>query len=387
MPVKSSSRYRAMRTVCTTALTILVLASTPAFIGRASGQDNEAEARSLVQSLGAFIYGMAWPTATYSASSLHSLSRARNGYDVTVRLAGTSGFSGENLWMDLVIELRNGSLSDVKVRRHNAILSPPFATSQRVAALVAAAAEHATADAAPARQPASDPVAATTSDPPSFEIGPLPLGPQVAGIYQDGNENWFRWADTYLAEIMPGYSRVIESVRYKPMSFYGKANAYLVEVSERGERGRYFIVVATGISGQPKTLLDGRGSSIYRFNEDIHLRLTNSAAASSYLRFFVSSMSSEEGLFSVLDSNTDVLSGSARQLLKIEPSTMSRSTGGMWTSSVDLLYGNRIYRANFDLASDGRVDMTSDVPRSAVINRSVVNSVADSRWYATARRR
>jgi hypothetical protein len=50
------------------------------------------------------------------------------GYDVPIVLYGRSGWDGGQLWLELVIELRNGAISDVRLGRDNAILARPFST-------------------------------------------------------------------------------------------------------------------------------------------------------------------------------------------------------------------------------------------------------------------
>ncbi len=101
----------------------------------------EQEARSFVQSVAATVYGLAWPTATYESFKFKSLDRVSNGNDIRVKLSGTSSFGGGDLWMEIVLELRNGTLNDVHVANHNALLAPPFATSQAIGELVAELAE------------------------------------------------------------------------------------------------------------------------------------------------------------------------------------------------------------------------------------------------------
>ena len=98
---------------------------------------DEEDARSFVQSVAATVYGLAWPTATYESFSLKSVDRVRGGYDARVRLNGISAFSDSALWMEIVFEVRNGALNDVRVARHNAILSAPFATAEAMGQLVA----------------------------------------------------------------------------------------------------------------------------------------------------------------------------------------------------------------------------------------------------------
>jgi hypothetical protein len=105
------------------------------------GQRSEGEARGIVGSIAGTIYNLAWPTAQYEDFTLGELRRVDNGWDVPIVLYGKSAFSGGPLWLELVLELRNGSLYDIRLGRDNHILAPPFATLATTAAIVAAVIE------------------------------------------------------------------------------------------------------------------------------------------------------------------------------------------------------------------------------------------------------
>lgn len=110
----------------------LVLSS--ASYARAS---DEEEAKGIVGSLAETVYGFAWPTAEYESVSFKSLDPVVGGHDVVVRLSGKSAFGDGDLWLDLVFEIRNGAFHDMSVRRHNAILVPPFTTVKTLAQTLA----------------------------------------------------------------------------------------------------------------------------------------------------------------------------------------------------------------------------------------------------------
>lgn len=102
---------------------------------------DEQAARGFVESVAAMVYACAWPTATYESASFKTFDPVEEGYDAVFRLNGKSAFGGGDLWVDLVFEFRNGELHDVRVKRHNAILVPPFETCKAVAKAIAEAAE------------------------------------------------------------------------------------------------------------------------------------------------------------------------------------------------------------------------------------------------------
>lgn len=117
------------------ALLALLWAAAPADVAGQTADD--AEARGLMESVAATVYAAAWPTATFERFGIARVDRpAGGGLDLVVRLDGTSAFGGGALWMELAISFRNGAMSDLEVRRHNALLAPPFATARAVGELI-----------------------------------------------------------------------------------------------------------------------------------------------------------------------------------------------------------------------------------------------------------
>ena len=96
----------------------------------------DEEARGLVEPIAATVYKAAWPTATFERFALSRVNRTAGGQDVIVRLEGISAFGGGTLWMELALEFRGGRMTDLAVRRHNAVLAKPFETSQAVGRLL-----------------------------------------------------------------------------------------------------------------------------------------------------------------------------------------------------------------------------------------------------------
>lgn len=100
--------------------------------------DERDEARGFIESIAGTVYAAAWPTATYDGLSFKSYEPVEGGFDLIVRLSGKSAFSGGDLWVDLAFQFRNGGkFEDVAVRKHNAILAPPFSTIQALGEMIA----------------------------------------------------------------------------------------------------------------------------------------------------------------------------------------------------------------------------------------------------------
>jgi uncharacterized membrane protein len=114
-------------------LGLIFLPADPAAAERTTPDDP----RGFIESIAEGIYQLAWPTATYESVSIQSIEPGRGGVDVLVRLSGKSGFSGGDLWLVLVLEVRRGVLHDIRVAQHNALLAHPFATVQGFGELIA----------------------------------------------------------------------------------------------------------------------------------------------------------------------------------------------------------------------------------------------------------
>ncbi len=130
MQVKNLMPARKRILLLLVCLTLAGSASLPAKESRKQGG-----VESFIQSIAATTYAAAWPTATYKKASIKRSTRVGDGYDVAVRLLGESTFGGE-LWLDLVFEIRGGSLSDMRVGNHNAILMAPFETAKTFGAFL-----------------------------------------------------------------------------------------------------------------------------------------------------------------------------------------------------------------------------------------------------------
>ena len=89
--------------------------------------DDSAE-RSFVDSIAATVYAFAWPTATYESVTFGSATAIDDGVLVSFRLHGKSAFDDGPLWVDVLIEIKHGEVTDLRWGRNNAILAAPGST-------------------------------------------------------------------------------------------------------------------------------------------------------------------------------------------------------------------------------------------------------------------
>jgi hypothetical protein len=91
----------------------------------AQPSSDEAGYRQLLTGLGKTLYFFAWPTDTYDHMEFGHIERRPGGADVYVVLYGNSWLEG-NLWTEVVTEIRNGSVSDMRFGRYSskALIKP-----------------------------------------------------------------------------------------------------------------------------------------------------------------------------------------------------------------------------------------------------------------------
>lgn len=89
---------------------------------------DESAYRGFVDSVAKSLFFLAWPTATYESVEFGDVDFVSSGADVSFRLHGKSAFDDGPLWVDVVIEVRNGDITDLRWGRNNAILAPPGST-------------------------------------------------------------------------------------------------------------------------------------------------------------------------------------------------------------------------------------------------------------------
>jgi hypothetical protein len=114
-------------------LLALLGSSTPASPQRSS---DENRIQRFVNDVGQLLFFFAWPTATYDGLSFDGIARRNNGVDAQLTLYGSSTFGGR-LWTRLILEIRNGQISNMRWGENNAIIAQPGATMRHVAQAIA----------------------------------------------------------------------------------------------------------------------------------------------------------------------------------------------------------------------------------------------------------
>jgi uncharacterized membrane protein len=116
--------FHSVRAISAVVIAVVVLI----FPAAAYGGTDDDDARGFVDSVGAFVFALAWPTATYERARFGSVEETDDGMDVYFRLHGKSAFGGGPLWVDVVLEIKNGKIADLRWGRHNGILAAPGET-------------------------------------------------------------------------------------------------------------------------------------------------------------------------------------------------------------------------------------------------------------------
>jgi len=92
------------------------------------GHCDDKSIKDFVDGAGSFLYGLAWPTATYERTSFKGVFKQGNDRIARITLHGRSGFTDGHLWVDVDVIFRNGALYDIRWGNHNALLMPPGKT-------------------------------------------------------------------------------------------------------------------------------------------------------------------------------------------------------------------------------------------------------------------
>jgi hypothetical protein len=91
-----------------------------------SAQDQqEHRLHDFVDSAGELIYFLAWPTATYEGVKFDGVQRAPGGFDVQATVYGRSGIDDSSLWTQVILEIRDGQVSNLRWGRNDAVLFQP----------------------------------------------------------------------------------------------------------------------------------------------------------------------------------------------------------------------------------------------------------------------
>ena len=95
---------------------------------RAQQDTDERRIQRFVDDVGKTLYFLAWPFAKYEGVRFNGLSRVAGGADAKLTLSGISALDGDDLWTEVVLEIRNGRISNVRWGRHNALVFKPGET-------------------------------------------------------------------------------------------------------------------------------------------------------------------------------------------------------------------------------------------------------------------
>lgn len=102
---------------------IILIFALPLCLWGEEGSRNSYE--KFADAVGETLYFLAWPTAEYERVTFGGFSFATGGADISFRLHGRSGFSGDHLWVDVILEVRNGEITNIRWGDNNAILAQP----------------------------------------------------------------------------------------------------------------------------------------------------------------------------------------------------------------------------------------------------------------------
>lgn len=197
---------------------------------------------------------------------------------------------------------------------------------------------------------------------PTPHLTELPLAPHVGGHWMPMKPGWEAWCEQFLTAQL-NQPVDIEEARSKVVPFYSTPyrTVSLIEAIRAGRAGAYYLLVEDG--GSNDSLLNGGGLVIQAANQAFGLRLNTPKAALAYLKFFVSALASEKGVFFIVEPRSGLMPAEVETQLGIKSAVISGNAESGWRIEADVIHDQTFANAEFAVSADGRVDMLSDKPR------------------------
>jgi TPR repeat protein len=157
-------------------------------------------------------------------------------------------------------------------------------------------------------------------------------------------------------------------LRKVAVDFYPGASLFELEVGRGGTVG-----ILTYIRKDDQFVrIDGRSAQIHTLSASAPIRVDTLPAAVAFLRFFMSAVQGEDGLFRIVDDEHDlhwhasappaVRTAIADRIKRLD---LSASSSGGWNATATVDYGRGLYYVDLWLKPNGQVDMLNDTPFAA----------------------
>lgn len=159
----------------------------------------------------------------------------------------------------------------------------------------------------------------------------------------------------------------VTAVRVTPALF--RPGTVLCDLQTEGRKGPP--VLRSALYGPAGALpLNGSSHLIHRANAKQGIDLSDVTRQSQYLRFFCMFVRGSNGPFEIVEQAAQVQGPDNLDTLVQPPARVGDKDGAtlaIWQATV--LYGNTLFRATFDLAAGGRVEMEDDTPLCGDVTR------------------
>jgi tetratricopeptide (TPR) repeat protein len=197
------------------------------------------------------------------------------------------------------------------------------------------------------------------------------LGPLVPGAWRMLSGPELEKASQRLSDADKRFPRKQTlGVRMLSVYFYDDAALYEAEVVQKnGLRG---IVTYMQRGTKPPVFLNGWSDRINTMNRESPPKLDTPARATAYLRFFLSSIQSENGRFVLVDQMQDMQAPAAADATKrpttaeeIKPLVVEQSVNGGWRGIGTIWSSGELYQAAFKLSRVGYVEILDNEIRLA----------------------
>lgn len=210
------------------------------------------------------------------------------------------------------------------------------------------------------------------------------LAPIIAGQWESKGTYLNKWANNILLKNHK-INIDVAKVRFKNIPFYSNANrkVKLVEISETHQKGAYYLVAIFSKSSKNgySILLSGYSDPIHLLNKILNFSVDAPEDAVNYLKFFCSAITSNEGVYWIVDPDGNELNISFLNMVAKSINTEAIDNND-WKITSSLIYGNTLYDVGFVVHNDGKVEMTNDSTVQALPINLIVAFESGRRYLA-----
>lgn len=207
------------------------------------------------------------------------------------------------------------------------------------------------------------------------------FAPLADGEWENVNDSALGWISEHVPK-QGLYERVV-SIRSKELDFLKRKGRkiYLLELTPASSNERSHALFAVGAGELDISVLKGTGPSLMDFLERNAIELRNERQALEYLKLFCSSISTEYGVYFVLDPKDARIPQEVRLHPHFRAPKFIGKKNGSYQFKAIMNHAGTYFESEFLVSPDGMVDLISDEPLVGVSDSRLVKVVEGRRKF------